>query len=157
MNKKGHMITYYVVSSAIIGTTYFFKELNSQEIIRTGVTIGTMYIGNFLPDMDAEHSYIGSKFPIVHKCYKIVQDITRHVKILNDILKHRGVLLHSVWTIIILKFLCLWLYNKFQYNIINIVFNGLCYGILLHHIMDMFTGYGLRYFYPLKIKIFRKG
>jgi hypothetical protein len=52
-------------------------------------------LGCFIPDLDAKHSYINSKV------------IINPVRIVNKVLpnrftSHRGVLFHSIWTIIIL-------------------------------------------------------
>lgn len=118
MNKKGHTFGCIAVSCISYYTT-------KDPIIIPGIIIGS-----FLPDLDAEYSYIRSKLPILAIVYDILPK--------NNFTKHRGALLHSFLTLLICYFLNL---------------KGLCFGILGHHILDMLTPAGLTYFYPFKIKI----
>ena len=131
MNKKGHSVGALVVAGA-------FMYYSKQPIIIELVTVTGITIGSFLPDLDAEYSTINSKLPIIPTIFKIIQRILPD----NPITSHRGALFHSILTLI--PFMIF-----YKYPLIL----GIGLGILGHHVLDMTTPAGLRYFFPYKIKL----
>jgi membrane-bound metal-dependent hydrolase YbcI (DUF457 family) len=128
MNKTGHFIGGVLTSIAV---TYITKQPNI-------ITIGGIMLGCFLPDLDANHSYIDSKM-IINPVYILNKVLPK-----NRFTSHRGVLFHSIWTIIIL--VGIMQYYKFSWIL------GIILGVLSHHVLDMFTAHRLpNYFYPIKL------
>lgn len=120
MNKTGHTV------GAVISTCIALYYLENPYMI-PGIIIG-----NFLPDLDAEYSYIQTK-----SGFKQIGKVLKFCKV-----KHRGALLHSFLTLLPFIYFC---ENSFMLSL------GI--GIFSHHVLDMLTPAGLRYFYPSKIKI----
>lgn len=121
MNKMGHKNT----STLLLGLNLATFTPNSIKDF-TCMVIG-IYIGGFLPDLDAEYSYIRCKLKLASKLYDLLPK--------NSWFKHRGRLLHSFWTIIIL----LTLYHLAS----NLFILWLAVGIFGHHLADMITPKGL--------------
>lgn len=128
MNKKGHRIGGTVATSLTLA------------LLEPGITDGAMLtggimLGALLPDIDADYSYINSKFKLISKVYKLIPND-------NIVFRHRGLLFHSVYTIVLLVLS----YKSYGYPWIL----GLIIGVLSHHILDATTPAGLpNYFYPL--------
>lgn len=137
MNKVGH----FVGGVAMTTTYYWLNKVNLMDtkVILDNVLItGGIVVGAFLPDLDAEYSTIKSKLKIIGKIFGKIQNILPS----NPITNHRGALLHSFWTLV----------PFIYWHDINVVL-GIGLGVLSHHILDMMTPAGLRYFYPYKTKI----
>ena len=112
MNKIGHR------NGAVVCMTAFF--LVKGVSIDAVVTSVGIYFGAFIPDMDADYSYIQHLFPKLAKMYKLLPK--------NRIFKHRGLFLHSFYTLLFLFLL---------YNIIGTsILLGLFLGVLSHHVLD---------------------
>lgn len=127
MNKRGH----FNGATVTLGLSFALVEPN----IKTGVIMSICIItGAFLPDFDADHSYIRYLLKPVAKVYDLLPK--------NALFKHRGLFLHSIWTVLIL-------------GVISYYFNQswliwLIIGVLSHHILDAVTPMGLKkYFYPI--------
>lgn len=131
MNKRGHSIGAACVSAL---TIYYMKEPLLTELI----TISGVVIGSFLPDVDAEYSYFNSKCPVIPTIFKLIQKILPD----NPITSHRGAMFHSILTLI--PFV---IFYKISFVL------GIGLGVLGHHILDMTTPAGLRYFFPYKITL----
>jgi membrane-bound metal-dependent hydrolase YbcI (DUF457 family) len=124
MNKNTHIAAGVLTS---IGIVYAGGSL---ELI-PGIMIGSV-----LPDLDANHSYIRSKVKIIAKIYDFLPN--------NLVFQHRGLLLHSAWTIALFSYL------NVKYGTI---FGGIAIGCLSHHLLDMLTSQGLKkYFWPICAK-----
>lgn len=152
MDKAGHLVGGIVT----IGLALKFNDFsftNETKIIEGGLMSVGILVGAFLPDLDAEQSYFNSKTVFTPGIYKIIHEIFRGTFI-NEIFKHRGALLHSIWTIIIALIIRVFAGLTLSNAIIPTILTGMIFGIISHHILDMTTIRGLRYFYPLKIKIF---
>lgn len=136
MNKKGHyggFVAAFAVSFAI-----------TKDPI---LSISGAWLGSFIPDVDTKKSHINAKIYLLRDIYKPIQKIAFKNSITYNIFKHRGALTHSWLTIAML----ITLYKHFNDN--SFLF-GFLIGVFIHHILDMFTCQGLRYFYPLKKKLF---
>lgn len=121
MNKIGHRNGAIVVMTSL----YLLKGVNLETLI---TSVGIWY-GAFIPDVDADYSYIQTKIPKISKAYKKLPK--------NMIFKHRGLLLHSVYTLLFLFFM-------FYITHLNILL-GLFLGVLSHHVLD----FKIRnYFFP---------
>lgn len=127
MNKVGHGVGAIVVSSIAL------YNIN-QDVLNNILMVGGVVIGSYLPDLDANYSYAKSKVKILGTLYEKLPQ--------NDFTMHRGGMLHSIITLI--PFIILYRYSFIL---------GLGMGILGHHILDLFSQQGLRYFYPFKIRI----
>jgi len=130
MNKTGHSIGCILVSTASI--YYLHTNILNDIIMTSGIVLGS-----FLPDLDADYSFIEYKLKGINPM-KVIQKILPN----NPVTDHRGALLHSILTIIP----CI-IFMKYDFV------KGLGLGILGHHILDMMTPAGLRYFFPFKFKI----
>jgi|GEM_PF-7121086 len=131
MNKKGHSVGAAIASGL---TIYYLKDSYFVEAI----TVGGVVIGSFWPDLDAEYSYIKSKLPIIPNVIEFIQKVLPE----NNITCHRGALFHSILTLIPFA-----IFYKVPFVL------GMGIGILGHHLLDMTTPAGLRYFYPYKVKV----
>jgi membrane-bound metal-dependent hydrolase YbcI (DUF457 family) len=129
MNKKGHSVGAAIVSAL---TIYYMKD----DLLTELITISGVVIGSFVPDIDAEYSTFNKKCPIIPKIFKIIQKILPD----NPITSHRGALFHSILTLIPFA-----IFYKVSFVL------GMGLGILGHHLLDMTTPAGLRYFFPYKI------
>lgn len=120
---------------------------NKIDFNATNLTIDLMgcYIGSFIPDIDCKESYFNYKFRFFSDLYKPVQKLAFKNAITYNIFKHRGALWHSWITVLIVGYL----YYRFD----NLFLFGMGIAIFIHHILDMFTDQGLRYFYPLRKRI----
>jgi membrane-bound metal-dependent hydrolase YbcI (DUF457 family) len=127
MKKEGHTIGAIAVASLAIYNI-------DQSVIQHSIMASGIFFGTYLPDLDANHSYIRSKIKILAKLYDLLPQ--------NDLTMHRGALLHSILTLI-----------PFIIFYKNNLMLGIGFGILGHHILDMFSDHGLRYFYPFKPRI----
>ena len=128
MNKRGHKI------GGVIATSLTLAVLEPNILDGAMLTCGIM-LGAMLPDIDADYSYFNHKFRIISKVYKLIPN---H----NIVFRHRGLLFHSIYTILLLTIL----YTIFNYKWIL----GIIIGVLSHHILDMLTPARLpNYFYPL--------
>lgn len=127
MNKIGHSLGAVTISALIINKI-------DQPIISTVLITGGIIIGSFLPDLDAKYSFIRNKFKLFAALYDLLPQ--------NSFTQHRGALFHSVLTLIPLILLS-------KYSIIL----GVLLGVLGHHILDMLSGQGLRYFWPFKMRV----
>lgn len=94
-------------------------------------------LGAVLPDIDADYSTIGHWCPKVSKIYKLLPR--------NKWTKHRGALFHSIFTIIII-FIVINIWNPLG------LMNGLFWGVVSHHLLDLVTSQGLDYLYPIRRK-----
>jgi membrane-bound metal-dependent hydrolase YbcI (DUF457 family) len=159
VNKLGHSVGAIVVLGTTIAATQYYKiDLGLTDTIGlyTGITVGS-----FLPDLDADYSYFRSKLPIIPTVYTWVQKAVKGIPVLDDIFKHRGALLHSVWTLVILGILMYltkvyvdpYLTNPYIDISCDGWFIGLILGCVGHHFLDMMTVAGLRYFYPSKLNL----
>lgn len=121
MNKRGHF------NGATVTLSISFVLV--QPDIKTGAIMSVLIItGAFLPDIDADNSYIRYLFKPVAKVYDMFPKN-------NKWFKHRGFLMHSSFTLLIFALL---------YKFTNL--NWFTYanlGILSHHILDMTTSSGL--------------
>lgn len=135
MNKKGHYGGFVIASAA------------SFIITKDPLCIAGAWLGSFIPDVDAKQSHINAKIYLLRDIYKPIQKLSFKTGITYNIFKHRGAFTHSWLTIVML----VTLYKYFNSN--SFLF-GLLIGVFIHHILDMFTSHGLRYFYPLKTRIF---
>lgn len=124
MNKFGHSVGAFLASSA---TVYMLH----QGFIKETIIVSGIVLGSFLPDLDADYSYFNHKFPKIKKVYELLPK--------SNLTKHRGALLHSILTLI-----------PFYYFKSNPFVFGCLIGIIGHHLLDMTTANGLRYFYPFK-------
>lgn len=165
MNRLGHSVCTAIQLPIAIAATYYFKL--DIGLINTLCLYPAIAIGNFLPDLDADYSYFRSKLPVIPTVYTWVQKAVKDVPVLHDIFKHRGALLHSVWTLILLVIPMLLLLSRsaitvnlkniITINISNMIIYfllGLVIGTAGHHFCDMLTPAGLRYFYPSRINLF---
>ena len=148
MNKFGHTIGGIIVSTTalyIVYKTGLKLETHNYMLIAAGI-MG----GSFVPDVDAEYSYIRSKMKTISKIYTSIQKSVKDIAALNNVFKHRGALFHSWMTL--MPFIFAFLATRFY------IFFGIAIGILGHHILDMMTPAKLRWLYPLKVKLikFRK-
>jgi membrane-bound metal-dependent hydrolase YbcI (DUF457 family) len=134
MNEKGHRVGAFVAGGIFL---YCFKNSQGLDVITGLVCIG---VGAFIPDLDAEHSYIRSKLPKLAKWYSGIADKYKGSKVGYMTFRHRGALLHSVWSVL----LCLLVYMYTD----RLMFYGLAVGIFSHHLLDMLTPAGLNYLYP---------
>jgi membrane-bound metal-dependent hydrolase YbcI (DUF457 family) len=136
MNKLGHSIGAVITSAICIHT------VEDSVLFESLMTCGVI-LGSFLPDLDADYSTIKSKLPLLGKAFEGVQKILPD----NPITRHRGALMHSIWTLI--PFI---IFHKYIFIL------GVGAGILGHHILDMTTKAGLKYFWPydLRLNIWRK-
>jgi uncharacterized metal-binding protein len=126
LNIKGHKR----ICLAIIAGHYIFTQ-DIAPLVYTGIVLGTI-----LPDLDAEYSYVKKWFPWLGKLYDLLPK--------NSVFKHRGYLLHSIWTILA----CLILWYKLPLGL----FWGSFLGILGHHVADWTTPHSLpNYFNPFDI------
>ena len=131
MNKRGHKI------GGLVATSITLAALEPGVIEGALLTSGII-LGAFLPDIDADYSYFNSKFKIISKAYKLIPND-------NIVFRHRGLLFHSIYTVLLLVLLyrnngCPWIL-------------GLIIGIVSHHILDLTTSAGLpNYFYPITKK-----
>ena len=135
MNKKGHY------GGFVVATAISFVITKDPILSITG-----SWLGSFLPDVDSKKSHINSQIYLFRNIYKPIQKIAFKNGILYNIFKHRGAFTHSWLTIIMLIIFLKCNYNSFLF--------GMLIGVLIHHVLDMFTQQGLRYFYPFKIKLF---
>lgn len=124
MNKFGHSVGAFLASSATVYTL-------NKGLIAESLIVGGIILGSFLPDLDADYSYFNYKFPKIKKMYDLLPKC--------NLTKHIGALLHSIITLI-----------PFYYFKSNPFVFGCLIGIIGHHILDMTTSNGLRYFYPFK-------
>ena len=143
MNKLGHTVGAFASIGATAYVQYRFRFMVDFKSIL--ILYPAIYVGNFLPDLHAEYSYIRSKLPIVPSLYTNLQKLLSNTT-LSAITKHRGALLHSVWTVLAFTLLAL-------LSSSNVAFLGFAIGCFMHHILDMATPAGLRYLYPLRFKI----
>jgi inner membrane protein len=127
MNKLGHSVGAFLASSASVYILH-------KGFIGESLMVGGIILGSFLPDLDADYSYFNSKFPKIKKIYELLPKC--------DLTKHRGALLHSILTLIPFYMLSS---NSFIF--------GCLIGIIGHHLLDMTTKQGLRYFYPFRTVI----
>lgn len=137
MNKRGHSVGAGITAGL---TIYFARKgfINSKEIIDNSLIILGIIPGAFIPDLDAEYSYIKSKLPILPGLIEFLQKALPE----NNITCHRGAMFHSLLTLI--PCIIFW---KIHFVL------GLGLGILSHHILDMVTPAGLRWLWPYKVKI----
>jgi membrane-bound metal-dependent hydrolase YbcI (DUF457 family) len=94
-------------------------------------------IGSVLPDLDAEYSTFNTWMPGLAKAYKLLPT--------NAWTKHRGALLHSVFTLLILlglMVLC---------DPMGLV-SGILWGVISHHLLDLLSPKGLDYLYIFRRK-----
>lgn len=131
MNKTGHSIGCLVM----VGT---FSYYSKQPWDYTLMAISGIIIGSFIPDIDADYSYFNHKCPILPRIFKFIQKVLPE----NPVTNHRGALFHSVLTLI--PFI---VYHKIPFMF------GMGLGIFGHHVLDMTTPAGLRYFFPVRKKI----
>jgi membrane-bound metal-dependent hydrolase YbcI (DUF457 family) len=160
MNKEGHSLGAIVISSVSIYICDFdFSQ--GKEFIEASLMFSGIIVGSFLPDLDADYSYFNSKVPIIPELYKGIKYLSKKTKF-HAFFKHRGVMLHSIWTIALMLIINLILILKINslnndsiFKQINIIYftNGLILGTFGHHFLDMVTRTGLQYFYPSKLKI----
>lgn len=136
MNKKGHYGG-FVAAAAV-------SFIITKDPV---LSFSGAWLGSFIPDVDNDKSYINAKIYLFRDFYKPIQKLAFKNKHTYNIFKHRGALTHSWLTIAILIIL----YKYFNDN--SFLF-GILIGVFIHHILDMFTSHGLRYFYPLKTRIF---
>lgn len=135
MNKLGHSIGGVVTMGLSAALSYKYLHLNWYDY---GEGLPAIYVGAFIPDMDAEHSYIRSKIPVLPKVYTGIQKLFSNTP-LNCVFKHRGLLFHSFYTFLPIGF-------AGYYTHLYSLFGGLILGILSHHLLDMTTPAGLNYF-----------
>jgi membrane-bound metal-dependent hydrolase YbcI (DUF457 family) len=131
MNKLGHSVGGVITSAICIHT------VKDTIVLESLMTCGVI-LGSFIPDLDAEYSTIKSKLSLLGKLFEGMQKILPD----NPITCHRGALLHSIWTLI--PFV---IFHKYLFVL------GVGAGILSHHILDMTTKLGLRYFFPYKTRL----
>ena len=136
MNKKGHYGGF--VEAAAVS----FIITKDPILSSSGA-----WLGSFVPDVDAKKSHINSQIYLLRNIYKPIQKLAFKNSITYNIFKHRGAFTHSWLTIAILVIL-------YKYFNDNYFLFGMLIGVFIHHVLDMFTSHGLRYFYPLKTKIF---
>lgn len=127
MNKIGHGVGAVVVASLAIYNIN--QDILDQSLMAIGIVSGS-----YLPDLDAKYSYIKTKLKIIGKLYEMLPE--------NSFTMHRGGMLHSIITLI--PFI---LFYKYPFML------GVGMGVLGHHILDLFSQQGLRYFYPFKLRI----
>lgn len=96
-----------------------------------GIGIAASVTGSLLPDLDADYSKIRQLVPVAAKLYDRLPK--------NRLFEHRGLLLHSVYTLI--PFILLYL----KWN--NWVTYGLFIGVLSHHVLDALTPMGLKNYF----------
>jgi len=115
--------------------------------VNVGLIAGCM-IGSLVPDIDSPESIINSKFPPIGFIWRKMNKYSFYLgKHAHNGLKHRGFILHSVWTVV--AFLILSIITQ----------SGLCLslaiGVLSHHALDMITPAGLRCLYPKNINFIK--
>jgi membrane-bound metal-dependent hydrolase YbcI (DUF457 family) len=135
MNKKGHYGGFVAAAAVSFAIT-------KDPIL----SISGAWLGSFIPDVDNKKSHINSQIYLFRSFYKQIQKLAFKNSTTYNIFKHRGALTHSWLTIAIIATLYKYYDNSFLF--------GLLIGVFIHHILDMFTCQGLRYFYPLKTKLF---
>jgi membrane-bound metal-dependent hydrolase YbcI (DUF457 family) len=94
-------------------------------------------IGSVLPDLDAEYSTFNSWMPGLAKAYKLLPT--------NAWTKHRGALLHSVFTLLVLLGLMV------ICDPMGLV-SGILWGVISHHLLDLLSPKGLDYLYIFRRK-----
>ena len=123
----GYKIHLIAGAAVPIAVSYALDDIN------WALTIGVLSssFGALIPDIDADYSKIRHMLPKVAKLYDKLPK--------NMIFKHRGVLTHSVVTLIPLVYL--------YYLWSNWVTLGLLMGVFSHHLVDGLSPKGLpRYF-----------
>lgn len=155
MNKAGHRAGAFGVIGATLAVQYCFKINAGVEGL---ILFPAIYVGSFLPDMDADYSYFRSKLPGVSNAYTYIQKKFQNNPDMHMVLKHRGLLFHSVWTLILLAVPALVLLilpqiglSGFNLNKLGYCgFIGLVIGCFGHHLLDMTTPAGLpQYLYGI--------
>jgi membrane-bound metal-dependent hydrolase YbcI (DUF457 family) len=120
MNMKGHLIGGLIATATYTAITKDFGL--TQQI--------AIMIGSILPDLDSKQSYISKKL----RKFNVITMINDFYP--NRFTKHRGILLHSILTVILIAIIML---------LTNIYFfGGLLLGVLTHHILDQPKDYFLR-------------
>lgn len=146
MNKKGHRLG----AIGAMGLTLLVEyktgtKINVVTIAQNVPAMVAIYYFAFVPDIDAEYSHIRNRIKKVSTMYTKVQKAVEPIPFLDNIFKHRGALLHSIWTLI--PFMVLYQLTGLM------LFLGCVIGLLSHHFLDMLTPAKLRWLYPLKIKL----
>jgi membrane-bound metal-dependent hydrolase YbcI (DUF457 family) len=120
---KGHVLGGIATPVAV---TFYTGFGAGDPMLVAGIV--TSVAGSLIPDLDADYSKIRQLIPRVAKLYdKLPKD--------NLVFKHRGLFLHSVYTLI--PFIVLYL----KWN--SWVTLGLFLGVLSHHILDGISPKGL--------------
>lgn len=118
MNYRGHRNVGLVIVS---GVTYYgiIKDVSFMAL-----DIGIL-IGSFIPDLDADRSFIRSKLKLASKIY----DLLPKCRLFGyGGRNHRSLLLHSVWTVLTP------LITGLLFDIKILI--GLAIGLLGHHTAD---------------------
>jgi len=116
-NIKGHKI-------GILATITLTTIVSGDPAIILPLIPGIV-IGGVLPDLDAEHSYIKHYCKTLGKLYS---KLPRCRLFGQEGYNHRSLLLHSIFTLIILLALSYYLESK--------VILGMFFGVLSHHVLD---------------------
>jgi membrane-bound metal-dependent hydrolase YbcI (DUF457 family) len=127
MNKAGHMLG-GIVTLGLVLKYNDFNLINEIKIIKGGLLSIGVLTGAFLPDLDAESSYIRSKLLFIPDIYGIIQDFAKN-NFFSTFFKHRGVLLHSMWTIIGLLIIRAIICSLSTNATIPTVLTGLIFGV----------------------------
>jgi membrane-bound metal-dependent hydrolase YbcI (DUF457 family) len=147
INKLGHTIGCIVIGAVSFQLNYEFHVFEASKIALMECGI---FVGSYLPDVDAKNSAIKSYVPIL-KPYILIQKLAKKNVIANDIFRHRGALFHSWITVFV--FLATFAILSIMNIIVSTVSLGLAIGVFGHHLLDMLTPAGLRWLYPLKKKL----
>lgn len=111
-----------------------------------GIIAGTL-AGSLLPDVDSEESTINRLCPPIAAAYKRLHKMSfRYRGNLYLWTKHRGAMMHSIWTLVALFVLAVITPSQID----NMVY-GLILGVSGHHFLDSLTPAGIRWLYPKKI------
>jgi membrane-bound metal-dependent hydrolase YbcI (DUF457 family) len=121
-----------------IGLKYKLTDVFDPSLLLVAGSV----IGSLVPDIDSRFSTIKSF--LIFKPIGIIYSIIDKLLGKNIITKHRGVLMHSMWTIIILSILTICLTG-----IMHTIMLGITIGVFSHHVLDFMTPHRLPlYFYP---------
>lgn len=108
-----------------IAVTYFTKV--DYIYLFSGAVAGSL-----LPDMDTEQSWAAQSIPWIDDVLRMVSKGSKgKSKKVHDTLKHRGLLTHSIFTVI----LCIYLYYMFS----NDFMLGVLVGVISHLCLDWVT------------------
>ena len=126
MTSKTHIAGGVLIASAILS----YKQMDMVHIFSGAI------LGNVLPDMDTEQSWISQTIPWIDDTIRMISRGAKgKSKKVHNTLKHRGILTHSIVTIIISCFVL--------YVFRNVFTLGIVAGIVSHLVLDWVTKIGI--------------